>query len=98
MRALGPGSVSSFLKTILDVIYVALWIGVGALSLITLLAVLLSFNPEILSDVVFRAANGEEVTNRGILVVGPLFAWTLYVGAVLVIVERVRKIFATLTA
>jgi len=98
MRALGPGSVSSFLKTILDVIYVALWIGVGALSLITLLAVLLSFNPEILSDVVFRAANGEEVTNRGILVVGPLFAWTLFVGAVLVIVERVRKIFATLTA
>src|SRR5204863_876043 len=26
MRALGPGSVSSFLKIILDVVYVALWI------------------------------------------------------------------------
>jgi len=29
MRALGPGSVSSFLKIILDVVYVALWIGIG---------------------------------------------------------------------
>lgn len=98
MRALGPGSVSSFLKTILDVVYVALWIGLGVLALITLLAILLSFNPEILSDVVFRSANGEEISNRGVLVVGPLVAWTLYVAAVLVIVERVRKIFTTLTA
>ena len=27
MRALGPGSVSSFLKIILDVVFAALWIG-----------------------------------------------------------------------
>ena len=48
MRTLGPGSISSFLKIILDVVYVALWIGVAALSVLALLAVLLSFNPEFL--------------------------------------------------
>ena len=35
MRALGPGSVSSFLKIILDVIYVGLWIFVSILALFT---------------------------------------------------------------
>ena len=35
MRALGPGSVSSFLKIILDVVFVALWVGVGAVALMT---------------------------------------------------------------
>ena len=33
MRALGPGSVSSFLKIILDVVFAALWIGLGAVAL-----------------------------------------------------------------
>ena len=50
MRALGPGSVSSFLKIILDVVFAALWIGVVALSLITLAALLLSFNPDLLAN------------------------------------------------
>ena len=44
MRALGPGSVSSFLKIILDVVFAALWIGVVAVSLITLAALLLSLS------------------------------------------------------
>jgi hypothetical protein len=33
MRALGPGSVSSFLKIILDVIYVGLWVWVSLLAI-----------------------------------------------------------------
>ena len=33
MRALGPGSVSSFLKIILDVVFAALWIVLGAMAL-----------------------------------------------------------------
>lgn len=98
MRALGPGSVSSFLKTILDVVYIGLWIGVAGLALISLLAILLSFNPEILSSVVLKAPNGEEVANRGLLVSGPLVAGALYTAAILVIVQRVRRIFTTLTA
>ena len=35
MRALGPGSVSSFLKTMLDVVYVALCVLVAALAIQT---------------------------------------------------------------
>ena len=38
MRALGPGSVSSFLKIILDVVFFALWIGIGAVGLMMLAA------------------------------------------------------------
>ena len=51
MRALGPGSVSSFLKVILDVTFYALWVGVGALALLALAAILLSFNPDLLGNV-----------------------------------------------
>ena len=49
MRALGPGSISSFLKIILDVVFAALWIGVAVLSLLTLATLLLSYNPDILA-------------------------------------------------
>ena len=52
MRALGPGSVSSFLKIILDVIYVGLWIFVSLLSIFTLIALLFSFNPDLLARLV----------------------------------------------
>ena len=45
MRALGPGSVSSFLKIILDVIYVGLWVWVSLLAIFTVAVLLLSFNP-----------------------------------------------------
>src|SRR4051794_30763766 len=44
MRALGPGSVSSFLKIILDVVYAILWISVGLVALALLAALLFSFN------------------------------------------------------
>ena len=40
MRALGPGSVSSFLKVILDVFHFVLWIGVVAVSLAIVAALL----------------------------------------------------------
>ena len=62
MRALGPGSVSSFLKIILDVVFVALWIGVGVVALLSMAAVLFAVNPDILP----RAA---EMARRG-----PVFA------------------------
>lgn len=98
MRALGPGSVSSVLKVILDVVYVALWIGVGALALLSLLAILLSFNPEMLADVGVRTPDGAEVENRGAVLISGNLARLAYAAVILVIVERVRKIFATLTA
>ena len=51
MRALGPGSVSSFLKIILDVGFVALWIGLGAVALMMLAALLFRRNPDLIDNV-----------------------------------------------
>lgn len=97
MRALGPGSVSSFLKIILDVVFAALWIGVAVLSLITLAALLLSFNPDLLTGVKF---NGEaaQLLERGPVLTAGLAAAALYLAGILVIVGSLRRIFTTLTA
>lgn len=97
MRALSPGSVSSFLKIILDVVFGALWIGVAALALITLAAVLLSFNPDLLSGVTLDSEAGE-VVRRGPVLAAGLMAAALYLAGILVIVGCLRRIFATLTA
>jgi len=96
MRALGPGSVSSFLKIILDVVYVALWIGVVVLALIAVAALLFSFNPEIIGHI--SSGVGAELGRLGPMMAGVLAAATVYVVGVLIIVGRLRKIFSTLTA
>ena len=93
VRALGPGSVSSLLKIVLDVVFFALWVGIVFLALAMLVALLLSFDPEVLSGIASL-----EISRRGPILVGGLFAWLLYTAGVLVIVGRVRRIFATLTA
>lgn len=95
MRALGPGSVSSFLKIILDVVYGALWIGVVAVSLLVLAAMLFSFNPSLLDDVSLSSA---QLASRWPAMTGGLFAAALYMAGVLLIVGRLRRIFMTLTA
>lgn len=97
MRALGPGSVSSFLKIILDVVYAALWIGVTAVGLMTLAALLFSFNPDMLGALSIKA-EGMELASRGPLFAGGLFAAGLYMAGVLIIVGTLRRIFMTLTA
>lgn len=97
MRALGPGSVSSFLKIILDVVFVALWIGVSVAGVLMLASLLLAFNPDLLADISVTAG-GEEVTNRGPVLTAGLFAAAVYMGGVLVIVAQLRKIFGALTA
>ena len=90
MRALGPGSVSSLLKLVLDVIYVALWATFGLLALVALLALILPPDLEI-----WRQADTEGA--RGPMLAAGLAAYAVYVGVVLFIVERVRRIFSTLT-
>jgi len=96
MRALGPGSVSSFLKIILDVVYVALWIGLCAVALVLLAALLFSFNPDLFPAVMTSEA--AQVATRGPLFAGVLLAFGLSIGGVLVIVDALRRIFVTLTA
>jgi hypothetical protein len=96
MRALGPGSVSSFLKIILDVVYAALWIAIGAVGLAMLAALLFSFNPDLFPAVM--SADAAVVASRGPLFAGLLLWFGLSIGGVLVIVDALRRIFVTLTA
>ncbi|HEY8573486.1 DUF2975 domain-containing protein [Phenylobacterium sp.] len=97
MRALGPGSVSSFLKIILDVVYAALWIGLAAIALMALAALLFSFNPDLLGRVVIDSEE-IEIGSRWPVVTGGLLAGAVYIAGVLVIVGCLRRIFVTLTA
>ena len=103
MRAMGPGSVSSFLKIILDVVFAALWIGIAILAVITLAALLLSFNPDLIAS--FKAKAGgmpdgdlAKLLDNGPSIVSVLVAAALYLGGILVIVGSLRRIFTTLTA
>jgi hypothetical protein len=96
MRALGPGSVSSFLKIILDVVFAALWIGLGAVALALLAALLFSFNPDLFPAML--GPNVATVARRGPLLAGVLLGFGLSIGGVLVIVHSLRRIFMTLTA
>ncbi|MFL5296258.1 MAG: DUF2975 domain-containing protein [Phenylobacterium sp.] len=96
MRALGPGSVSSFLKIILDVVYAALWITIGAIGLLILAALLLSFNPDLLPAV--RSAEARSLVTSGPSYAAALLVAGLFVGGVQIIVDALRRIFVTLTA
>ena len=96
MRALGPGSVSSFLKTILDVVFAALCIGAGAAALLSLVAIVVVANPALLDATAAADLKAQGLSGPS-LVIG-LGAASLYMALVLVIVGRLRRIFATLTA
>ena len=96
MRALGPGSVSSFLKIILDVVYAALVVGAIGSALLALAALLFAFNPSLLANVHF--AEGARYADRAPLIFGGLLAGCLYTTIVLVIIGALRRIFVTLTA
>jgi hypothetical protein len=98
MRTLGPGSVSSFLKVILDVFHIALLAAALLLSIGILIALLLSFRPDLL---------GSHLSIDNVHIDGPwlgpmlaalLLAMDLYVGGAIVIVGRLRRIFQTLIA
>ena len=96
MRALGPGSVSSFLKVVLDVAYAAMLAGVGAAALLAVAGLLLSVNPALLADV--KGPDGAQFAERAPVVVGGLLAAGAYMAGVLVIIGVLRRIFMTLTA
>ena len=96
MRALGPGSVSSFLKVILDVFYWVLWAAAVGLGIAALAVLLLSFKPDLLGHNI----NIDKIHISGPWLV-PAAAATLaalagYVGGAIVIVGRLRRIFRTL--
>ncbi len=97
MRAMGPGSVSSFLKTALDVVYFALYALLAVGGLVLLASLLLSFRP----DIIAQSAQFRILREAGLDlgdVVFVLAGGLLYVGGLLAIVTSLRKVFATLTA
>lgn len=103
MRAMGPGSVSSFLKIILDVVFAALWIGIAVLAVITFAALLISLNPDLVAGFKTNAQglpDGDlgKLLKNGPSVVSVLAAAALYLAGILVIVGSLRRIFTTLTA
>ena len=92
IRALGPGSVSSFLKVILDVFYYVLW-GVGFLVAAIILGLLLiSFDPQILPAAILSHAYimGQA---PGMSAAIRLSGAELSLIGVVVIVQRLRRIF-----
>jgi hypothetical protein len=95
MRALGPGSVSSFLKIILDVVYVALAISVVLIGLGILASLLFDLDPALFSSMIRASGRGAP---SGLEIAGGLFVTALYAGGILGIVGELRRIFATLTA
>lgn len=99
MRAMGPGSVSSFLKIILDVVFAALWIGIAILAVAALAALLINFNPELVSKIrVNTDGDIGKLLDNGPGIVTALFSAVLYLAGILAIVASLRRIFMTLTA
>jgi hypothetical protein len=98
MRALGPGSVSSLLKLVLDVISVALWAVLGALLLGAFIALLLPVDLEIWREIMKDAGLRPTGAAQGPMLAAGLAALAGYVGVVQYILGRLRKVFLTLTA
>lgn len=97
MRALGPGSVSSFLKIILDVFYYILLVALGGLLILSVAGLLLSFNPDFLAKLSVSAGAGQIVAKGPVFAAGLIYA-DLYLACLLAIVGQLRRVFATLTA
>jgi hypothetical protein len=97
IRALGPGSVSSFLKVILDVFYYVLWIAGVVIAVLILGLLLISFDPAVLTPSLSGHASvmGQPPGPVAALL---LFGRELYLIGVVVIVQRLRRIFASMTA
>jgi uncharacterized membrane protein YedE/YeeE len=111
MKALGKGSIASIIKIGLDIVWVVLWLAAIALAVAALASVGLSVLRESLfggdvrvGNVVRIDAGGIEVRGVGAdtlgwpLVVTGLLAGAVGVGASLVIVDRLRRLFAKFTS
>lgn len=98
MRALGPGSVSSILKTVLDVVHFILWLLIVGVSLAIVAVLLLSFDPSLLGGHVIFDKLRIEGPWLGPVAASGLLAGDLYLAGAMVIVRGLRRIFQTLIA
>lgn len=99
MRALGPGSVSSLLKIVLDVVHFALWTAFAALAVGGIgLLLALPFGDALRGR---TTINAHPIDIRLLLHRGPQAAMLLtvvegYLAALIVIFSRLRRVFETL--
>lgn len=96
MRALGPGSVSSFLKVILDVFYFVLCAALVAAGVAMLAALLLSFRPDWLASHIDVDSLNLSGPWLGPAAAGLVLIAAIYMIGGIVIVGRLRNIFRTL--
>ncbi len=96
MRALGRGSVSSLLKAVLDVFYLALLLAAGLIGLAIVIVLLLSFRPDLIESELPIAALRAAGAWIGPVAALALFALDVYVGGAIIIVGRLRRIFRSL--
>lgn len=96
MRTLGPGSISSFLKIILDVTWFLLWGLIGSLALAGVVMLLLSFNTDLIAKIEIKTDIGT-TDHIGATLTAGLFGGALYASGWLLIVGQLRRIFKTLT-
>jgi hypothetical protein len=97
IRALGPGSVSSFLKVILDVFYIVLWAFGVVFAAVIVGLLLISFDPQVLPA---GLAQHAQIMGHapGLPAAVRLAGAELSLIGVVVIVQRLRRIFASMTA
>jgi hypothetical protein len=96
MRTLGPGSVSSLLKIILDVTWYVLWAVIGFFALLGIAMLLLSFNTDIIDKIDIPELG--DLGQKGPVLAAGLFAGSLYCTGINLIVGNLRRIGQTLTA
>ncbi len=99
MRTLGPGSVSSFLKVVLDVFYAALWAALGALLLGGV--GILIFQPLTtgVANINIEGVNPATVSDlidKPQALAGLIFIVAAYIGVLIVVLNRLRRVFETL--
>ncbi|MBE7218717.1 MAG: DUF2975 domain-containing protein [Caulobacteraceae bacterium] len=99
MRTFGPGSVSSFLKTTFDVAYWLLWAAGAALVLSTAGGLLwqpfLGPRPH---DATGALAQADALLRRGPALLALALGAGVYLAALLVVVDRLRRVFASMSA
>jgi len=98
MRALGPGSVSSLLKLVLDVISFMLWAVLALLLIGAFVLVLLPLDLDLWRNIVPSAEKLGLYQERGPMWSAGLLGLAVLTGVVQFIVNRLRRVFQTLTA
>jgi hypothetical protein len=100
MRTLGPGSVSSFLKIVLEVVHATLWVALGLLLIGAML--LLVFQPFVGSMYVLNlhdlgASHMAKVSVPPMMLAVAVLGTSIYVAGLAIVFNRLRRIFETLT-